>query len=125
MEALQFAAIGCVRELRFVIAHTVHTQGGVQTDRGAQISGEFSAEDIEIIGRVESFAKKKGWTMAWTAFPWSRSRTTAPILGISSEARLKEFVAAVDFELMEEKAYLEPPYRGKGCAGFNLDRTSS
>jgi aryl-alcohol dehydrogenase-like predicted oxidoreductase len=64
--------------------------------------------------------------MAQTAFTWSRSWTTAPILGVLSEARLKEFVAAVDFELTkEEKAYLEAPYRAKAAQGFNLDRTLS
>lgn len=42
--------------------------------------------------------------MAQTAFTWSHSWLTVPILEISSEARLKEFVAAVGFELIEEKA---------------------
>ena len=59
-----------------------------------------------------------------------------PILGISNEARLKEFVAAVDFDMTEdEKAYLKASYcgrcfclcaiRAKAAQGSNLDRAPS
>lgn len=85
-----------------------------------------SEADMETINRVEEVAKKKGWTMAQVAYVWSLSKTTSPILGISSEKRLKEFVDAVDFELTaEEKKFLEEPYKPKAVQGFNQERTTS
>lgn len=86
----------------------------------------MSETDTEIISRVEEVAKKKGWTMAQVAFAWSAGVTTAPILGLSSGDRLKEFVAAVDYELTpEERKYLEEPYKPKPVQGFNQERTTS
>jgi aryl-alcohol dehydrogenase-like predicted oxidoreductase len=82
--------------------------------------------DVEIINRVEEIAKKKGWTMAQVAFAWVKQGTTAPILGVSTEARLQEFVAAIDFRLTpDEKFYLEEPYETKSVHGFDQDRTTS
>ena len=97
------------------------------TDRGQGNKSKVKTEaDAEILNRVEELAEKKGWTMAQVAFAWSAAITTAPILGLSSEERLKEFVAAVDFELTpEEKKYLEEPYQPKPVQGFNQDRTTS
>lgn len=102
-----------------------------KTTRAEQSAGKAEQHTTdeatqEIIKRVEELAKKKGWTMAQVAYVWSRSVTTSPILGISSEARLKEFVDAVDYELTaEEKKYLEEPYTPRPVQGFNQNRTTS
>jgi aryl-alcohol dehydrogenase-like predicted oxidoreductase len=97
------------------------------TDRGQRNQDKVQSEaDAEIINHVDELAKKKGWTMAQVAFAWSATVTTAPILGLSSEDRLKEFVAAVDYELtLEERKYLEEPYKPKPVQSFNQDRTTS
>lgn len=97
------------------------------TDRGQGNKDKIKSDaDTEIINRVEELAKKKGWSMAQVAFAWSAGVTTAPILGLSSEDRLKEFLAAVDYELTpEERKYLEEPYKPKPVQGFNQDRTTS
>jgi aryl-alcohol dehydrogenase-like predicted oxidoreductase len=97
------------------------------TDRGqVNKEKERSEADVEIIKRVEELAKKKGWTMAQVAFAWSAGINTAPILGISSEERLKEFMEAVGYALTaEEKKYLEEPYKPKPVQGLNQDRTTS
>jgi aryl-alcohol dehydrogenase-like predicted oxidoreductase len=64
--------------------------------------------------------------MAQVAFAWVKQGTTAPILGVSTEARLQEFVAAIDFRLTpDEKFYLEEPYETKSVHGFDQDRTTS
>jgi aryl-alcohol dehydrogenase-like predicted oxidoreductase len=97
------------------------------TDRGQGNKDKVKSEaDAEIINRVEELANKKGWTMAQVAFAWSAGVTTAPILGLSSEDRLEEFVAAVDYQLTpEERMYLEEPYQPKSVQGFNQGRTTS
>lgn len=97
------------------------------TDRGQGNKEKVRSDaDAEIIRRVEELANKKGWTMAQVAFTWSAAITTAPIVGVSSEDRLKEFVAAVDYELtVEERKYLEEPYQPKPVQGFNQERTTS
>ena len=96
------------------------------TARGATSSKALSDTDVEIVNRVEELAKTKGWSMAQVAFVWSKSKTTSPILGISSEDRLKEFVDAVDFELTaDEIKHLEEPYQPKPIQGFDQGRTTS
>lgn len=102
-----------------------------KTDRKGHANGrapdhKFSDEDEETIKRVEEVAKKRGWTMAQVAYAWSRSENTSPILGISSEKRLKEFLDAIEFDLTsDEKTYLEEPYKPKPLQGFNQARTTS
>ena len=46
------------------------------------------------------------------------SAVTAPIVGLNSEARIKEIVEAVNIELSEdEKRHLEEPYVPRPIAG--------
>jgi aryl-alcohol dehydrogenase-like predicted oxidoreductase len=101
------------------------------TTRAEQIKDKMEdhANDpanIEIINRVESVAKDKGWTMAQVAFAWSASKVTAPIVGISKVDRLQEFVDAVELQLtVEDITYLEEPYLPKPVQGFQQDRATS
>jgi hypothetical protein len=79
---------------------------------------------------VEELAKKKGVKMAQIAVAWSLKRVTAPIIGSTKIANMKEVIGkrnvtqhfspgvltrtteAIDIELTEEEAkYLEEPYK--------------
>jgi aryl-alcohol dehydrogenase-like predicted oxidoreductase len=90
-----------------------------------------------IVNRVEEIAKKRGVSMAQVATAWVLSKegtsflvpnwdwswrvaVTAPIVGLNSEERIKDMVAAVNLELTEdEKKYLEEPYVPRPIAGHS------
>lgn len=96
-------------------------------------SDEMRESEREIINRVEALAKKRDVSMAqiatawvlskdgtWTNFHecWLMAVVTAPIVGMNSEDRIKDMVAAVNLELTEEeKKYLEEPYVPRPIAG--------
>lgn len=91
-------ATGALARLVSTIMST--TRAELDADKlGAHAGREV---DVEIIKRVEEVAKKKGWTMAQVTFTCCKDEITAPIIGVSSEARLKEYVEAIDFHLTEE-----------------------
>jgi aryl-alcohol dehydrogenase-like predicted oxidoreductase len=76
--------------------------------------GKTTNADVEIIGRVETLAKKKGTNMAAIALAWCSSRGVIPIVGIGSVERVNETVEGFklakarllqkeDIEFLEEK----------------------
>lgn len=71
-----------------------------------------SAADKAIIDRVGEIAKKKGITMAQVAIAWCLSHPNEnPILGLNSQDRIDEAVAAIAVQLTErEMRYLEELY---------------
>lgn len=70
--------------------------------------------DKEIVKRVEELAKKYGVSMASVAAKWVMCKGANPIVGISSEKRVDDFVQAFTFTLTDEEvAYLEEPYVAK------------
>lgn len=69
------------------------------------------AESVEIIGRVEKLAEKKGWTMSQVALAWSLERVTSPIIGFSSVERIDDALSALGKTLTaDEVTYLEEVY---------------
>jgi len=67
----------------------------------------------EIVKRVEEIATKKGISMAQVAVAWNLSKpgVTAPIVGTTSIANLKDIIGAIHVTLTpEEIKYLEEPY---------------
>jgi versiconal hemiacetal acetate reductase len=100
-------------------------------------SNEMKESEKTIVNRVEEIAKKRGVSMAQVATAWVLSKegrsfldpnwdwswrvaVTAPIVGLNSEERIKDMVAAVNLELTEdEKKYLEEPYVPRPIAGHS------
>jgi aryl-alcohol dehydrogenase-like predicted oxidoreductase len=74
--------------------------------------------DTKIISRVEEIAKKRGVSMAIVSMAWVMKKGACPIVGLSSEERMDEAIAAIDFKLTdEEEKYLEEPYLPKRVVG--------
>ena len=61
-------------------------QGSVRSDaaKGTTWERAHSAEDKEIINRVDELAKKKGWPNAQVALAWIKTKITSPIVGVSA-----------------------------------------
>ncbi len=79
-------------------------------DKGSE---EYGA-DVEIVLRVEELAKKKDTKMSCIALAWLVYKGAHPIVGIGSESRLDDLIAAAEVELTEEDVkYLEQPYKPK------------
>jgi aryl-alcohol dehydrogenase-like predicted oxidoreductase len=80
---------------------------------------KLSAEDEEIINRVEKIAKNRNVSLAIVSTAWVLSKGANPIIGLNKEERVDEALAASRFELTsEEIAFLEEPYRPKAVVGF-------
>ena len=78
----------------------------------------LTAEDKEIIRRVEELAGKKGWKMAHVALAWLRVKGTSPTVGFNSVARIDEACDVRGKVLTaDEVAYLEEPYVAKAIVG--------
>ena len=67
-------------------------------------SGLFALSDADkaIVDKVEEVAGRLGVSMAQVATAWSLSKGVNPILGLQSEKRIDEAVAALDVVLGEE-----------------------
>ncbi|KAH6971640.1 Aldo/keto reductase [Ilyonectria sp. MPI-CAGE-AT-0026] len=90
-----------------------------QSDQVLQaLKGREQQIDREIVGRVESVAKKRGVSMAIVGLAWVLSKGCCPIVGLGSEKRIAEAVESLKFVLTEdEKKYLEEAYQSKEVFG--------
>ena len=71
-----------------------------------------------IVSRVEEIATRRGWPISHVALAWLNKRVTAPIVGLSSIARIDEALAAGGKTLTEdEEAYLEEKYTPRPVLG--------
>lgn len=57
--------------------------------------GKTTTADIEIIGRIEELAKRKGVTMVSIALAWCFSRAVIPIVGLGSVDRVDQAVESL------------------------------
>lgn len=88
--------------------------------KGNPMFSGLSAEDREIIKRVQELADKKGWKMSQVALVWIIQKKTIPIVGFSNLNRLDEAVAVRGKSLTDdEMKYLEEPYRPKVIVGHS------
>lgn len=88
-----------------------------QTDTKTQ--AWFADANFEIINRVEEVAKKKGVSMALVSTAWVLQQGYWPIVGLTSETRIKETVGALKVKLTEEECrYLESEYRPRNIQGM-------
>lgn len=79
----------------------------------------FADANLDIVNRVEEVAKNKGVSMALVATAWVLKQGCWPIVGLSTEARIKEVVGALQVKLTEEEcAYLESEYRPRAVQGM-------
>lgn len=99
---------------------------GQQTSRGQVdwfIGNYAQASSYEtIINRVEELAKKKGVTMAQIAIAWilTKEGVSAPIVGTTSVANLKDIIAGIDVKLtVEEIKFLEEEYKPTAVIGHS------
>ncbi|KAG1857949.1 aryl-alcohol dehydrogenase [Suillus tomentosus] len=97
---------------------------GQQTSRGQAdwfIGNYAQASSYEtIVNRVEELAKKKGVTMAQIAIAWilTKEGVSAPIVGTTSIANLKDIIAGIDVKLtVEEIKFLEEEYKPTAVIG--------
>ncbi|KAG2122768.1 aryl-alcohol dehydrogenase [Suillus clintonianus] len=98
---------------------------GQQTSRGQvdwrvfqYLHGKYS--DADRLIRVEELAKKKGVSMAQIAIAWilTKDGVSAPIVGTTSVANLKDIIAGIDVKLTaEEIKYLEDEYKPTAVIG--------
>jgi len=91
-----------------------------KTDPTAEyMLGQTTSADIEIIGRVEKLAEKKGVSMATIALAWCFAREVMPIVGLGTVYRVNETVEAIrlakagllekgDIDFLEEKYVAKP-----------------
>ena len=69
-----------------------------QTDMfGEMLLGKTTDADIEVIGRVEELAKKKGVAMAVIGIAWCLAKGVSPIVGLGSAERVDQAVEGVAF----------------------------
>ena len=84
--------------------------------------GKTTEADIEIIGRVEELAKKKGVAMVSVALAWCFAKGVIPIVGLGSTDRVDQAVESLalakagllekeDIEFLEQK-YVPKTVRG-------------
>jgi aryl-alcohol dehydrogenase-like predicted oxidoreductase len=103
--------------------HLARPLGSGETARSEATKGHpmFSgqtAEDHEIIKRVEELANRKGWKMSHVALAWIIQKGTIPIVGFSNLQRLDEAVEVRGKTLTDdEMKYLEEPYVPKPISG--------
>ncbi|KAH8766498.1 putative oxidoreductase [Hyaloscypha sp. PMI_1271] len=85
--------------------------------------GKTTSADIEIIGRVEELAKRKGVSMATIGLAWCTARGVIPIAGLGSIDRVNETVEGFkaakagllgeeDIDFLEEKYVAKPAFGG-------------
>lgn len=73
--------------------------------------GAYNTTQREIIARVETVAKSRGWAMSEVALAWVQQSTASYIVGLSSIAQLDNILDMHCKRLTkEESQYLEEPY---------------
>jgi len=87
----------------------------------------FREYDFEVLSAVEQIAKERSVTPSQIACAWilQAPGVSAPIIGATKLAHLKEAIAAVDVKLTaDEVAALEKPYRPHPILGHEQPRPS-
>jgi len=88
-----------------------------QTDKKTQ--KWFADANLDIVSRVEEIAKKKGVSMALVSTAWVLQKGCYPIVGLTSEDRIKNMIGALKVNLSEEECqYLEREYRPRNIQGM-------
>ncbi|KAK6865910.1 NADP-dependent oxidoreductase domain-containing protein [Apiospora arundinis] len=92
---------------------SVRSQSDVKTKKW------FADANLEIVDAVEKVAKDKGVSMALVATAWVLRQGCSPIVGLSSEKRIKETIEALKVQLTDEECkFLEAGYRPRNIEGM-------
>jgi aryl-alcohol dehydrogenase-like predicted oxidoreductase len=93
--------------------------GSVRSQADTKTRKWFAEANLEIVDAVEKVAKDKGVSMALVATAWVLHKGCWPIIGLSSEKRIKEAVEALSVKLTDEECeYLEAGYRPRNVEGM-------
>ncbi|KEF52799.1 alcohol dehydrogenase [Exophiala aquamarina CBS 119918] len=91
-----------------------------ESSKGNPMFSGLTAEDQEIIKRVQELADKKGWKMSHVALVWIIQKKTIPIVGFSNLKRLDEAIGVRGKTLSDDEVkYLEEPYKPKVIVGHS------
>ncbi|KAI7782154.1 aryl-alcohol dehydrogenase [Diaporthe eres] len=79
----------------------------------------FAGANLDIVDAVERVAKTKGVSMPLVATAWALHKDCSPIVGLSSEKRVKEAIDALKVKLTDEEMQsLEAGYRPRNIEGM-------
>lgn len=79
----------------------------------------FADANLDIVDAVEKVAKTKGVSMPLVATAWVLHKGCSPIVGLSSEKRVKEAIDALKVKLTDEEIQsLEAGYRPRNIEGM-------
>lgn len=102
------------------LARPIGYDKSIRSGRPSPHHPSLTAEDEEIIGRVEELAGKKGWKMSHVALAWHKNKGSIPIVGLNSVERIQEACEMRDKSLTEEEVkYLEEPYVARSVIGHD------
>lgn len=112
---------------RGLLAKPLPKEDGAGAEGGASLRSQndpkkdawFADANLDIVKRVEEVAAKKGVSMALVSTAWVLQQGCWPIVGLSSEKRIKETVEALKVKLTDEEVkYLESEYRSRAIQGM-------
>lgn len=94
-------------------------EGSVRSQSDAKTKKWFADANLEIVDAVEKVARDKGVGMPLVATAWVLRQGCWPIVGLSSEKRIKETIEALKVQLTDEECrLLEAGYRPRNIEGM-------
>ncbi|KAK8056837.1 NADP-dependent oxidoreductase domain-containing protein [Apiospora rasikravindrae] len=94
-------------------------EGSVRSQSDVKTRTWFADANLEIVDAVEKVARDKGISMALVATAWVLRQGCWPIVGLSSEKRIKETIEALQVQLTDEECkFLEAGYRPRKIEGM-------
>lgn len=91
----------------------------IRDEADAKTRRWFADANLEIVDEVQAVARDKGISMALVATAWVLRKGCWPIIGLSSEKRIKEAVEALKVTLTDEECQrLEAGYRPRNIQGM-------
>ncbi|KAK8139821.1 Versiconal hemiacetal acetate reductase [Apiospora sp. TS-2023a] len=94
-------------------------EGSVRSQSDVKTKKWFADANLDIVDAVEKVARDKGVSMALVATAWVLRQGCWPIVGLSSEKRIKETIEALKVQLTDEECkFLEAGYRPRNIEGM-------
>ena len=91
----------------------------VRSQSDAKTKKWFADANLDIVDAVEKVARDKGLSMPLVATAWVLRQGCYPIVGLSSEKRVKETVEALKVTLTDDECkFLEAGYRPRNIEGM-------
>ncbi|KAH8779974.1 NADP-dependent oxidoreductase domain-containing protein [Diaporthe sp. PMI_573] len=95
------------------------SEKSVRSATDAKTQKWFADANLDIVDAVEKVAKNKGVSMPLVATAWVLHKGCSPIVGLSSEKRVKEAIDALKIKLTDEEIQsLEAGYRPRNIEGM-------